>query len=104
MYLNIVKSKNAKQYYVLEAYRKPSGVNSTRIVRKLGTHEELLKEHPDPEAWAREVVAEMNAAAAADQMEVLVPFCPGTLLETDKRNLYNGGYLFLAAVTEKNDI
>ena len=48
MHLNIVKSKNAKQYYVLEGYRKPDGKDSTRIVRKLGTHEQLLKEHPDP--------------------------------------------------------
>ena len=98
MHLNIVKSKNAMQYYVLEGYRKPDGKSSTRIVRKLGTHEELLKEHADPEAWAREVVAEMNAAAAAEQMEILVPFCPGIQLEMDKRNLYNGGYLFLQSI------
>lgn len=98
MHLNIVKSKNAMQYYVLEGYRKPDGKSSTRIVRKLGTHEELLKEHPDPEAWARSVVAEMNQAAAEARQQIMVPFCPGTLLEIDKRNLFCGGYLFLQKV------
>ncbi len=98
MHLNIVKSKNAMQYYVLEGYRRPDGKSSTRIIKKLGSHEELLKEHKDPEAWARSVVAEMNAAAAQERQEILVPFCPGSLLEKDRQNLYNAGYLFLQKI------
>ena len=48
--LNIVESKNAKQYYVIKSYRK-DGHSTSKIVEKLGTHEELLKKHADPEAW-----------------------------------------------------
>ena len=74
MHLNIVKSKNALQYYVLESYRKENGKNSTRIVRKLGTHEQLLKEHPDPEAWARSVVTEMNREAEEGKQRIVASF------------------------------
>ncbi len=95
MHLNIVKSKNALQYYVLESYRKENGKNTTRIVRKLGTHEQLLKEHPDPEAWARRVVEEMNREAAEGKQKIMVSFSGTELIPKDGQRLYNGGYLFL---------
>ena len=41
MHLNIVKSKNAQQFYVLEGYRNEDGKCTTRIVKKLGTYEQL---------------------------------------------------------------
>lgn len=95
MHLNIVKSKNAMQFYVLEGYRNEQGKCTTRIVKKLGTYEELAKEHDDPEAWAREVVAEMNRQAKEERQEIMVFLSPSTLIEKDQQNLYNGGYLFL---------
>ena len=95
MHLNIVKSKNALQYYVLESYRKENGKNTTRIVRKMGTHEQLLKEHPDPEAWARRVVEEMNREAAEGKQKIMVSFSGTELIPKDGQRLYNGGYLFL---------
>ena len=96
MHLNIVKSKNAKQFYVLEGYRNEKGVSTTRIVRKLGTYDELIKEHEDPEAWAREVVAQMNREAASQT--VMIPFSPDLLLEKGKQNIYEGGYIFLQKI------
>ena len=76
MHLNIVKTKNAKQYYVLESYRNEQGKSSTRIVKKLGNHEQLLKEHDDPEAWARSVVDEMNRQIKEGNKKVTVSFSP----------------------------
>ena len=95
MHLNIVVSKNAKQYYVIEAYRNEQGKSTTRIVKKLGSHAELLKEHEDPEAWAREVVEEMNRAAKEGKQRILVPFTPSAQIEKEQERLYDGGYLFL---------
>jgi len=95
MHLNIVKTKNAKQYYVLEGYRNEQGKSTTRIVKKLGTHEQLLKEHEDPEAWAREIVAEMNRAAAEGKQKIMVPFSASEQIEKDQDRLFDGGYLFL---------
>jgi len=59
-----------KNYYVLESYRTDTGKSATRIVRKLGTHDELLKEHADPEAWAQSVVEEMNRKAQGGQQQI----------------------------------
>ena len=61
-----------KNYYVLESYRDESGKSTSRIIRKLGTHDELLKEHEDPEAWAREIVEQMNREGTSQT--VMVPF------------------------------
>lgn len=98
MHLNIVKSKNALQYYVLESYRKENGKNSTRIVRKLGTHEQLLKEHPDPEAWARSVVTEMNREAEEGKQRIVASFSVNDAITKNEQRLYEGGYLFLQKI------
>lgn len=95
MRLSIVKSPNAIQYYIIESYRTEAGKNTSRIVRKLGSHDELLKEHPDPEAWARNVVEEMNREIAESKQVIMVPFSPSTKLEMNEQHLYSGGYLFL---------
>ncbi|MGM9553107.1 MAG: transposase, partial [Faecousia sp.] len=90
MHLNIVKSKNAQQFYVLEGYRNEDGKCTTRIVKKLGTYEQLAKEHDDPVAWAKDVVAEMNRQAKEGQQEIIVPFSPAAIIEKDRQNLFNG--------------
>ena len=64
-------------------------------MKKLGTYEQLSKEHEDPEAWAREVVAQMNREAEAGKQKLMVPFAPSELIEKDKALLFDGGYLFL---------
>lgn len=95
MHLNIVTSKNAQQFYVLEGYRNKDGKCTTRIVKKLGTYEQLAKEHDDPVAWAKEVVAEMNRQAKEGKQKLMIPLSPAVLMEKDEACLFNGGYLFL---------
>jgi transposase, IS4 family len=96
MRLRINTNKDgSKNYYVLESYRTDSGKSTTRIVKKLGTYEQLLKEHDDPEAWANELVQEMNKQAEAKKQDVLVRLSPSTQIKGDVSYLYNGGYLFL---------
>jgi len=95
MRLNIVKSTNAKQYYVIKSYRK-NGHSTSKIIEKLGTHEELLKKHADPEAWARAYVAELNRKEKEEKPhDVLIKYDPTARIRKDETNLYNGGYLFL---------
>ena len=95
MHLNIVKSKNAQQFYILEGYRNANGKCTTRIVKKLGTYEQLAKEHDDPVTWAKGVVAEMNMQAKEGKQKIMVPYSPSTLIEKEQPCLFNGGYLFL---------
>ena len=75
MRLNIVKSPNAKQLYVIKSYRK-NGKNTSKIVEKLGTYEELLKTHKDPIKWAKEYIEELNKIEKAQNREVIVKYSP----------------------------
>ena len=96
MRLRIDQNKDGtKNYYVMESYRTDTKKTTTRIVRKLGTYDQLINEHEDPEAWAREVVAEMNRQAREGKQKVMVPYSPSALIEKDDTRLFDGGYLFL---------
>ena len=57
MRLNIVKSKNAEQLYIIKSFRKGSK-NTSRIFKKLGTMDELLPKYDNDRekvlAWAKE--------------------------------------------------
>ena len=96
MRLRIDTNKDGtKNYYVLESFRTDNKKTTTRIVKKLGSHAQLLAEHDDPEAWAREVVAEMNRQANEGKRKILVPFSESEIIEKDNDRLFDGGYLFL---------
>ena len=96
MRLRIDKNKNGTQnYYIMESFRTDNKKSTTRIVKKLGSYEQLLQEHEDPEAWAREVVAEMNRQAKEGKQKVIVALSPSEFIEKDKERLLDGGYLFL---------
>lgn len=57
MNLHITKSKNAESFYIAKSYAKSGGGTSSKIIRKLGTLEQLLPEHgptrDDVLAWAK---------------------------------------------------
>ena len=96
MRLRIDTNKDGtKNYYVLESFRTDNKKTTTRIVKKLGSHSQLLTEHDDPEAWAREVVAEMNRQANEGKRKIMVPFSESEIIEKNSDRLFGGGYLFL---------
>jgi len=96
--LNIVKSKNALQYYVIESYRTDSGKNTSKIIEKLGSHAELIKTHEDPEAWARAYVEELNRKASEEKDKIIVQFNPSQPTDLDAQVLFEGGYIFLQKI------
>lgn len=99
MRLRIDTNKDGtKNYYVLESFRTDNKKTTTRIVRKLGSHAQLLAEHDDPEAWAREVVAEMNRQASEGKRKIMVPFSESKLIGKNDERLFDGGYLFLQKI------
>ena len=96
MRLRIDTNKDGtKNYYVLESFRTDNKKTTTRIVKKLGSHSQLLTEHGDPEVWAREVVAEMNRQANEGKRKIMVPFSESEIIEKNSDRLFGGGYLFL---------
>lgn len=57
MYINITGSKENKDVYITQSYRKDNGKTSSRIYKKLGKYNDLLAQFSGDEAammdWAK---------------------------------------------------
>lgn len=98
--LNLVKSKNAIQFYVIKSYRE-NGINHTKIVEKLGNLEEVKRKAgaQDPYEWAKAHIEEMNRLEKEGQEpDIVVKFSPGMQIAANEQVLFNGGYLFLQKI------
>ena len=98
MNLIISKSKNSKSLYIQKSFRK-NGKSTSKIVKKLGTMEELLPKHNNSEdeviAWGKKIAKKMTEEEKRDKDIVLISLSQSKLLEPMKQTSYNGGYLFL---------
>ena len=96
------KSKNAESFYISKGYVNDKGVSTSVIVRKLGTLNELIKEHgptrDDVMRWAREEarIETEKYKKEREARSVQITFHADRQLDYDKQNFYRGGYLFLA--------
>lgn len=97
MRLNIVESKNAKQLYIIKSFRK-NGKNTSKIVEKLGTYEELLKTHPDPIAWGKERALELTRLEKEQLRLVSISLKQDSLVSPLEKKSFNCGYLFLEQI------
>ena len=98
------KSKNAESFYISKGYVNDKGTSTSVIVRKLGTLNELLKEHgptrDDVMRWAREE-AKIETEKYKKEQEaksVQITFHADRQLDYDKQCFYRGGYLFLQSI------
>lgn len=104
MNLHITKSKNAESFYIAKSYAKSGGGTSSKIIRKLGTLEQLLPEHgptrDDVLAWAKnEVKLETEKYKKEKEAKtVLIPFHADRQLDYGVQKFYRGGYLFPQSV------
>ena len=98
MNLIISKSKNSKSLYIQKSFRK-NGKSTSKVVKKLGTMEELLPKHNNSEeeviAWGKKIAKKMTEEEKRDTDLVLISLSQSKLLEPMKQTSYNGGYLFL---------
>ena len=99
MRLQISKSKNATSYYVIKSYRE-NGHNSSKVVEKLGTREQIMERTgcEDPEAWARAYIEELNKKEKLEQQEILLHLKPAARIKSGEQKSFNGGYLFLQKI------
>lgn len=99
MRLNIVKSKNAEQLYIIKSYRNDNGKSTTRIFKKLGTMASLLPDHDNDRekviAWAKEEARMLTEAENNSTLKIPVEFSQEKQIEIGERVSFNGGYLFL---------
>ena len=98
------KSKNSESFYISKGFVNDKGVSTSVIVRKLGTLNDLLKEHgpsrDDVMAWAREEarLETLKYKQERESKAVQITFHADRQLDYDRQNFFRGGYLFLQSV------
>ena len=98
MRLQIIKSKNAQSLYVVKSvYHNKKRTN--KVVEKLGTYENLKESlNEDPIKWAKNYVEKLNQQEKEGTRNILVKYNPTNIIEKNKQNSFNGGYLFLEKI------
>ena len=99
MRIKITKTKNSENFYVI----KSTYINkkhSTKIVEKLGNLEEvkIKAKGKDPYIWAKEYADKLTKEEKEGTRTVIKSYSQNKLIEKDKVNLFNGGYLFLQKI------
>lgn len=104
MRVSTSKSKNAESFYITKSYINNKGKSTSKIIRKLGTLEELsVKLGTDRDGvmeWAKEQADIETLRYKEDEQSrtVLIPFHSDRQLDYGKQIFYKGGYLFLQSV------
>ena len=99
MRLKVSKSKNVNLYYVIKTVY-INGKEKTKTVEKLGNEQEVLKKSngKDPVEWAKKYVENLNKQEKEKTLKVLIPKSQNQLIEKNRQNLFNCGYLFLEKI------
>ncbi len=96
MYLQIGNNKGRKYLSIVQGYRDPVTKKVRhKTVKSLGYLDELAKHYPDPIAYFRGVVKEMNKKAALEREPVTIGLDPNEILTADQTNRKNIGYAAL---------
>lgn len=104
MRVSTSKSKNAESFYITKSYINNKGKSTSKIIRKLGTLEELSRklgtDRDGVMAWAKEQadIETLRYKEEEESKTVLIPFHSDRQLVYGKQVFYKGGYLFLQSV------
>ena len=95
MRLKISKCKNVNIFYVIKTIY-VDGKEKTKTVERLGTEEQVREKAngEDPIIWAKKYIDNLNIS----EQKVLIPKSPSSLIEKNKQNCFNCGYLFLEKI------
>lgn len=104
MKITISKSKNSESFYISKGYINDKGVSTSVIIRKLGTLNELLKDHgptrDDVMHWAKEEarIETQKYKEERKSKAVQISFHSDRQLDYGKQKFFRGGYLFLQSI------
>lgn len=99
-----VKNKQGKvYYYIQDTVYSTGGHIHSKTIRKLGSWDEIHKDHEDPEAYAHEICDKMNAEAASKIVVHDVKYDFSTTVKSDGQEISkslekNIGYFFLQEI------
>ena len=97
MRLKVNKSKNSINYYIITDTKTKDGKRSTKVFKKLGNEQEILKisNGESPLEWAKKQVDIVNKQIEEKTLKVTAEFSQSNLIEENKQLSFNCGYLFL---------
>ena len=99
MYVSITGVENNKDVYINQSYRKENGKTSSRIYRKLGKLNELLRQFDDDfdamMAWAKSEAEKDTAEYNARTCDVSVSLSRKAYIPKNEERCFQIGYLFL---------
>ena len=102
MYITITGSKNNKDIYINQSYRKEDGRTSSRIYKKLGKFNDLVAQFEGNEekmmAWAKEQAKKETENYNAGAGTVSVTFSQSAVIPKNEERSFNAGYLFLQQI------
>lgn len=99
MRLSIAGSSTKKYFYIIKSVE-INGKNSSKVVKKLGTLENVKKlaGDQDPILWAKNLAQRMTEAEKTDSSPILVKYSTSKRIPTGRQTTFNGGYLFLQKI------
>ncbi len=99
MYVSITGVENNKDVYINQSYRKENGKTSSRIYRKLGKLNGLLRQFDGDfdalMAWAKSEAEKDTAEYNARTSDVAISLSKTAYIQKDEQRCYQTGYLFL---------
>ena len=102
MYVAVTGKAGNKDVYIYESFRKPDGKTSSRIHRKLGKYNDLLRTFDDSEdalmAWAREEAKKDTEEYRQNSGSVSITFHQASRIPPGEERSFNVGYLFLQKI------
>lgn len=103
------KRRSDPIYYVQQGYRNAQGKPTTRNVKVLGRHSELLKITDDPVAYCRREIAKLNDEYAAGRASIQLTVDYNEKVDdTDddfsKSDQLNVGYFYLQSIYQKLEL
>lgn len=103
MRLQVSESKNAASLYIVEStYIR--GKRSNRVVKRLGTVEELAKIHDDPFAWGEAEAERMTQEANEQKRLISITYDPSSLINKEEQTLFYSGCLFLQKIFSQMEL
>lgn len=99
MRLKKTVTKNSISYYAIKSVT-IDGKNTSRIVHKFGTHQQLREElgGQEPEVWVKQQIEKMNQAEDEENKDVLIRYAPNKVIPLDEQHAFQCGYLFLQSI------
>ena len=100
MRLKITKTNSSTNYYVIKDIKTESGKRTTMIYERLGTEEEIKKKIGNENIleWISKYIKELNIKESENKNDIIIKKSPCQLIQKDKQNLFNCGYLFLQKI------